>query len=346
MTRILSPDSLTHQEFDSERNLRPQGLSEFTGQSILKDNLAIAIEAARHRGEALDHCLFAGPPGLGKTTLAGIIAKEMGVQIHITSGPVLEKPSDLAGLLTNLQHGDILFIDEIHRMGRVIEEYLYPAMEDYRLDIMLDSGPGARSVNLPLKPFTLVGATTRSGMLTSPLRDRFGLQFRLELYNSRDLEAIIQRSASILEVPIDSQATLLLSDRCRGTPRIANRVLRRCRDVAQVRGNGVIDSAVAERTLQMLGIDSDGLDLMDRRILECIIDKFSGGPVGLGTIGAALGEEVDTIEEVYEPYLIQKGFLARTPRGRMATLNGFKKCGRVPPMHFEPQQELPLSFNP
>jgi len=342
MSRIISPEQNIPDDADSERSLRPLALDDFTGQEGLKDNLGIAIEAARRRGDALDHCLFAGPPGLGKTTLAGIIAKEMGVQIHITSGPVLEKPSDLAGLLTNLQHGDILFIDEIHRLGRVVEEYLYPAMEDYRLDIMLDSGPGARSVNLPLKPFTLVGATTRSGMLTSPLRDRFGLQFRLELYSPSELVRILMRSSTILDIELDPVAAQLLGTRCRGTPRVANRVLRRCRDVAQVRGNGTISMAIAERTLQMLSIDSDGLDAMDRRILECIIDKFSGGPVGLGTIGAALGEEADTLEEVYEPYLIQKGFLARTPRGRVVTPNGFRKCGRTPPFPTEFQQELPL----
>lgn len=344
MTRIIAPEQNIPEEADAERSLRPLALEEFTGQEALKDNLSIAIEAARHRGEALDHCLFAGPPGLGKTTLAGIIAKEMGVQIHITSGPILEKPSDLAGLLTNLQHGDILFIDEIHRLGRVVEEYLYPAMEDYRLDIMLDSGPGARSINLPLKPFTLVGATTRSGMLTSPLRDRFGLQFRLELYTAPELVTILMRSSSILNVGLEPAAAQLLGSRCRGTPRIANRVLRRCRDVAQVRGNGMVDQAIAERTLQMLAIDADGLDAMDRRILECLIDKFSGGPVGLGTIGAALGEEAETLEEVYEPYLIQKGFLARTPRGRVATLHAYRKCGRTPPQFLEiQQQQLPLT---
>jgi Holliday junction DNA helicase RuvB len=340
MSRFSSPEQNSAEEQDAERSLRPLSLTEFTGQEGLKDNLSIAMEAARQRGEALDHCLFAGPPGLGKTTLAGIIAREMGVQIHITSGPVLDKPSDLAGLLTNLEKGDILFIDEIHRLGRVVEEYLYPAMEDFRLDIMLDSGPGARSINLPLRSFTLVGATTRSGLLTSPLRDRFGLQFRLELYTPAELVAILMRSADILNVRLEHDAALLLGDRCRGTPRIANRVLRRCRDVAQVRGNGVITAAIAERTLQMLGIDADGLDAMDRRILECIIDKFAGGPVGLGTIGAALGEETDTLEEVYEPYLIQKGFLARTPRGRTATLNAYRKCERTVPRSLENRQEF------
>jgi Holliday junction DNA helicase RuvB len=343
--RPVSPENESAEEAATEQSLRPLSLADFTGQEALKEGLSIAIEAAKKRKDALDHCLFSGPPGLGKTTLAGIIAKEMGVQIHITSGPVLEKPSDLAGLLTNLQQGDILFIDEIHRLGRVVEEYLYPAMEDFRLDIMLDSGPGARSVNLPLRPFTLVGATTRSGLLTSPLRDRFGLLFRLELYSSQELLTIINRSAKILQIEIENDAAVLLGSRCRGTPRVANRVLRRCRDVAQVRGGGKITAQIAEKTLQMLTIDSDGLDSMDRRILECIIDNHNGGPVGLSTIGATLGEEPDTIEEVYEPYLIQKGFLARTPRGRTVTLNGYKKCNRIPPAKIEPQPELFTTVN-
>lgn len=338
--RSMTPENESTEEAAAEQNLRPLSLNDFTGQEALKESLYIAIQAAKKRGDSLDHCLFSGPPGLGKTTLAGIIAQEMNVQLHITSGPVLEKPSDLAGLLTNLQHGDILFIDEIHRLGRVIEEYLYPAMEDFRLDIMLDSGPGARSVNLPLRNFTLVGATTRSGLLTGPLRDRFGLLFRMELYSSEELLAIINRSAKILHVEIENDAAALLSSRCRGTPRIANRVLRRCRDVAQVKGKGKITVQIAEKTLQMLTIDSDGLDSMDRKILECIIDNFNGGPVGLNTIGAAIGEESDTIEEVYEPYLIQKGFLARTMRGRTATLNAYKKCNRIPPAKIEYQQEL------
>ncbi|MDR2553894.1 MAG: Holliday junction branch migration DNA helicase RuvB [Fibromonadaceae bacterium] len=338
--RPVSPENESAEEAATEQNLRPLSLADFTGQEALKEGLSIAIEAAKKRKDALDHCLFSGPPGLGKTTLAGIIAKEMGVQIHITSGPVLEKPSDLAGLLTNLQQGDILFIDEIHRLGRVVEEYLYPAMEDFRLDIMLDSGPGARSVNLPLRPFTLVGATTRSGLLTSPLRDRFGLLFRLELYSPQELLTIINRSAKILQIEIENDAAVLLGSRCRGTPRVANRVLRRCRDVAQVRGGGRITAQIAEKTLQMLTIDSDGLDSMDRRILECIIDNHNGGPVGLSTIGATLGEEPDTIEEVYEPYLIQKGFLARTPRGRTVTMNGYKKCNRTPPAKMDLQPEL------
>ncbi|MBR6454863.1 MAG: Holliday junction branch migration DNA helicase RuvB, partial [Fibrobacter sp.] len=295
------------------------------------------------RGDALDHCLFAGPPGLGKTTLSSIIAKEMGVNIHITSGPVLEKASDLAGLLTSLQENDILFIDEIHRLNRVVEEYLYPAMEDFRLDIMLDSGPAARSVNLPLKHFTLVGATTRSGLLTGPLRDRFGLQYRLELYNEKDIVKILMRSARILGVKLTEEAANILGGRCRGTPRVANRVLRRCRDVAQVRGTGVIDERAAIKTLEMLGIDSEGLDPMDRKILSMTIDKFGGGPVGLGTISAAMGEEPDTLEEVYEPYLIQKGLLSRTPRGRIATPNAYRMLHKEIPRSLQNEQtELEL----
>lgn len=342
--RFISPQQNSSEDLEQDQNLRPSSLSDFTGQSILKENLSIAIEAALHRKDALDHCLFAGPPGLGKTTLANIIAKEMGVQVHITSGPVLERASDLAGLLTKLQDNDVLFIDEIHRLNRVIEEYLYPAMEDFRLDIMLDTGPAARTVNLPLKKFTLVGATTRSGLLTGPLRDRFGLQYRLELYTDTEIQSILARSAQILNIPIEKDATQMLSSRCRNTPRIANRVLRRCRDVAQVRGDGIITKTIAEKTLEMLGIDADGLDSMDRKILTTVIQKFNGGPVGLGTIGAALGEEPNTLEEVYEPYLIQKGYLARTPRGRVATLNAYQKLEIVAPktINENSQAELPL----
>ena len=329
--RIISPQKSAFDEGDTDRNLRPPSLAEFTGQDAIKESLSIAIEAAKHRGDSLDHCLFAGPPGLGKTTLAGIIAKEMGVNIHITSGPVLEKASDLAGLLTSLQENDVLFIDEIHRLNRTVEEYLYPAMEDFRLDIMLDSGPAARSVNLPLKHFTLVGAPTRSGQLTGPLRDRFGLQYRLELYNEKDIVKILMRSAAILGVELSEDAAQLLGGRCRGTPRIANRVLRRCRDVAQVRGTGIIDVQSAQKTLDMLGIDSEGLDPTDRRILSTMIDMFDGGPVGIGTISAAMGEEANTIEEVYEPYLIQKGLLNRTPRGRIATRNAYMMLHKTIP---------------
>ena len=342
--RFISPQQNSSEDLEQDQNLRPSSLSDFTGQSILKESLSIAIEAALHRKDALDHCLFAGPPGLGKTTLANIIAKEMGVQVHITSGPVLERASDLAGLLTKLQDNDVLFIDEIHRLNRVIEEYLYPAMEDFRLDIMLDTGPAARTVNLPLKKFTLVGATTRSGLLTGPLRDRFGLQYRLELYTDTEIQSILARSAQILNIPIEKDSTQMLSSRCRNTPRIANRVLRRCRDVAQVRGDGIITKTIAEKTLEMLGIDADGLDSMDRKILTTVIQKFNGGPVGLGTIGAALGEEPNTLEEVYEPYLIQKGYLARTPRGRVATLNAYQKLEIVAPktINENSQAELPL----
>src|SRR5690554_1548 len=342
--RFISPQQNSSEDLEQDQNLRPSSLSDFTGQSILKESLSIAIEAALHRKDALDHCLFAGPPGLGKTTLANIIAKEMGVQVHITSGPVLKRASDLAGLLTKLQDNDVLFIDEIHRLNRVIEEYLYPAMEDFRLDIMLDTGPAARTVNLPLKKFTLVGATTRSGLLTGPLRDRFGLQYRLELYTDTEIQSILARSAQILNIPIEKDATQMLSSRCRNTPRIANRVLRRCRDVAQVRGDGIITKTIAEKTLEMLGIDADGLDSMDRKILTTVIQKFNGGPVGLGTIGAALGEEPNTLEEVYEPYLIQKGYLARTPRGRVATLNAYQKLEIVAPktINENSQAELPL----
>ncbi len=341
--RIISPQKSSFDESDSDRNLRPPSLSEFTGQADIKESLSIAIEAARHRGDALDHCLFAGPPGLGKTTLSSIIAKEMGVNIHITSGPVLEKASDLAGLLTSLQENDILFIDEIHRLNRVVEEYLYPAMEDFRLDIMLDSGPAARSVNLPLKHFTLVGATTRSGLLTGPLRDRFGLQYRLELYNEKDIVKILMRSARILGVDLSEDAAKILGGRCRGTPRVANRVLRRCRDVAQVRGTGIIDERAALKTLEMLGIDSEGLDPTDRKILAMMIDKFNGGPVGLGTISAAMGEEPDTLEEVYEPYLLQKGLISRTPRGRVATHNAYRMLHKpIPKSLINEQTELPL----
>lgn len=338
--RIISPAQESSEEAELERSLRPESLADFTGENHIKESLQISIEAARRRGEALDHCLFAGPPGLGKTTLAGIIAKEMGVGLHITSGPVLEKASDLAGILTSLGENDVLFIDEIHRMGRVIEEYLYPAMEDFRLDIMLDSGPAARSVNLPLKHFTLVGATTRTGLLTGPLRDRFGLQYRLDLYAAEDLEKILVRSARILGVKISKDAAKLLSARCRGTPRIANRVLRRARDVAEVRGEGIIDEDVAERTLKMLGIDHRGLDPMDRKILSTIANHFAGGPVGLGTIGASLGEDPDTLEEVYEPFLIQQGLLSRTPRGRVLTPQAYNALHMPVPKGTQSELEL------
>ncbi|MGL1903828.1 MAG: Holliday junction branch migration DNA helicase RuvB [Fibrobacterales bacterium] len=320
--RIIAPDQLSN-ETNNDLSLRPRSIADFVGQEALKENLQISITAAKQRNEALDHSLFAGPPGLGKTTLAGIIAHEMDAELHVTSGPVLDKASDLAGLLTNLNRGDVLFIDEIHRLPRVVEEYLYSAMEDFRLDIMLESGPAAKSVNLPLERFTLIGATTRSGMLTSPLRDRFGLSFRMEMYTSDEIVHILKRSASLLNIAIEDNAAEILSRLCRGTPRIANRILRRCRDVAQVKGDGVITTDIAHKTVVMLGIDSRGLDEMDRKILRTIISKFNGGPVGLTTIGAAIGEEADTLEEVYEPYLIQQGYIKRTSRGRVATKNAF-----------------------
>jgi Holliday junction DNA helicase RuvB len=331
MPNNRTSDTLNQRNVNFDNRLRPGQFSEFIGQQKIRDRLELAVKAAKDRHETLDHVLFSGPPGLGKTTLSYILGDAMGVHVKTTSGPVLTKPGDLAGLLTSLQENDILFIDEIHRLNRVVEEYLYPAMEDFRLDIMLDSGPAARSVNLPLKHFTLVGATTRSGLLTSPLRDRFGLQYRLELYDEDDIKSILMRSAKILNVGLEEDAAKLLSGRCRGTPRIANRVLRRCRDVAQVRGTGIIDLMSASKTLEMLGIDGEGLDHMDRKILSMIIDKFGGGPVGLGTIGAALGEEPDTLEEVYEPYLIRKGLLARTPRGRTATRTAYEMLHRTIP---------------
>ncbi len=328
--RIIAPEQFGD-DSEQELTLRPQTLQEFVGQEKLKENLSVFLQAAKERNEPIDHLLFAGPPGLGKTTLAHIIAREMGANLKITSGPALDKPSELAGLLTNLETHDVLFIDEIHRLSRVVEEFLYPAMEDFKIDIMLESGPSAKCINLPLKRFTLIGATTRSGMLTSPLRDRFGLTFRLETYSENEMRLILKRSAQILGMKIDGDGLDALASRCRGTPRIANRVLRRCRDVAQVKGQKLIDTAIAIKTLDMLGIDVAGLDEMDRGILRTIISKFDGGPVGLSTLGAALGEETETIEEVYEPYLIQSGLLKRTHRGRVATLGAYKHLGLTPP---------------
>ncbi|RMH73410.1 MAG: Holliday junction branch migration DNA helicase RuvB [Gemmatimonadetes bacterium] len=316
--RLTTPDKLTG-DTDLEITLRPLRLDDFTGQEKIKENLKIYIQAAKGRGEALDHLLFYGPPGLGKTTLAAIIAKEMGVNIKSTSGPVIERPGDLAGVLTNLRKGDVLFIDEIHRLNHVVEEYLYSAMEDFTLDIMIDKGPNARSVKLNLEPFTLVGATTRVGLLTSPLRARFGVINRLDYYDPPDLQQIVMRSAKVLGVGITADGALEIARRSRGTPRIANRFLRRARDYAQVIADGVITKEIAHQTLQMLEVDQEGLDEMDRRLILAIIEKFSGGPVGVKTVAVAVGEEPDTIEEVYEPYLIQKGFLKRTPRGREAT---------------------------
>jgi holliday junction DNA helicase RuvB len=337
--RVIAPEQMGD-DGDQEITLRPQNLQEFVGQEKLKESLGVFLQAAKERKEPIDHLLFAGPPGLGKTTLANIIAKEMGANLKVTSGPALDKPSELAGLLTNLETHDVLFIDEIHRLSRVVEEFLYPAMEDFKIDIMLESGPAAKCINLPLKRFTLVGATTRTGMLTSPLRDRFGLTFRLEAYSDAEMRLILKRSARILGMHIEDDGLALLSARCRGTPRIANRVLRRCRDVAQVKGRKTIDPAIATKTLEMLGIDTVGLDEMDRAILRTIISKFDGGPVGLSTLGASLAEETETLEEVYEPYLIQSGFLKRTPRGRVATLGAYKHLGLTPPNAEALQAEL------
>ncbi len=331
MNEFLDPseENLSAQDLDIEKTLRPLSFEDFTGQDQALENLQIFVQAANQRGEALDHTLFHGPPGLGKTTLAHILANELEVGIKVTSGPVLDKPGDLAGLLTNLEERDVLFIDEIHRLSPIVEEYLYSAMEDYKIDIMIESGPNARSVQIHLAPFTLVGATTRSGLLTAPMRARFGIASRLQYYSTELLTTILQRSAGILNMPISMEAAIEIAGRSRGTPRIANALLRRVRDFAQIKGDGTIDIAIAQFALNALNVDAHGLDEMDNKILTTIIDKFKGGPVGITTIATAVSESPETIEEVYEPFLIQQGFIMRTPRGREVTEAAYKHLGKV-----------------
>lgn len=326
MSDILTPRLASGEsEFDS--SLRPKRLADFIGQDAVKQNLAIFIQAAKARGEVLDHVLLCGPPGLGKTTLAGIIANELGVQLKVTSGPALERAGDLAAILTNLEPNDVLFIDEVHRLNRAVEEILYPAMEDFKLDIVIGKGPGARSIRLDVPPFTLVAATTRTGLITSPLRDRFGVTCRLDYYQPAELAQIVNRSAKILEVTLKPEAALKIGERSRGTPRIANRLLRRLRDFAQVKGDGCISVKLAEAALEQLGVDRLGLDIIDQRLLNILIEKFSGQPVGLNTLAMALGEEPDTVQDVYEPFLVQLGFIKKTPRGRVATELAYKHLG-------------------
>ena len=339
MAERMITDVLTQPDANLDGTLRPGAFSEFTGQPKVKERLDIAVQAAKQRGDSLDHILLSGPPGLGKTTLAGILSREMGGELKVTSGPTIEKAADLAGLLTNLNKGDVLFIDEIHRLQKNIEEYLYPAMEDFTLDIIIDQGPNARSVRLNLPRFTLIGATTRSGLLTAPLLTRFPVRERLDYYQGEDLQTIVLRSARLLDVETDPDGAAEIARRSRGTPRIANNLLRRVRDYAQVRGDGRISGEIADKALAMLEIDQDGLDEMDKRILEAIIVKFSGGPVGLSSLAVAVGEEPDTLEEVYEPYLILEGYLNRTPQGRVATEASFQKLG-LSPISGTGQQEL------
>ncbi|HTZ38662.1 MAG TPA: Holliday junction branch migration DNA helicase RuvB [Syntrophales bacterium] len=324
----MDPETL-EQEREVEGSLRPRTLAEYIGQERVKESLAVFIEAARNRGEALDHVLLSGPPGLGKTTLAYILSREMGVNIKVTSGPVIERQGDLAAILTNLQEHDVLFIDEIHRLPNVVEEILYPAMEDYHIDILVGQGPSARSMKLNIPRFTLVGATTRAGLLTSPLRDRFGMSFRLEFYNPSELATIVRRSAKILGIPADDDGAVEIARRSRGTPRIANRLLRRVRDYAQVRADGVVTKDVAARALEFLEVDQRGFDAMDRKLLLLLIDKFNGGPVGIDSLSSSLGEERHTIEDVYEPYLVQEGYVVRTARGRVATKAAYEHFGRA-----------------